>query len=156
MGSLWERLTVDGAEARLRGGSELPVAKIVERLEAAGSAGIRDLAAADLLASFAFAVLGGHDALGPPLNQQAPPRPRLETALEEPALARLLAGSSRPARLALAAGLLGPVQIGYRFLSLFRASALPLDALINGKVRTLPSTSRVNWPERITEVATRT
>lgn len=73
MGSLWERLTVDGAEARLRGGSELPVAEIVERLEAAGSAGISDLAAADLLASLAFAVLGGHDALGPPLNQQAPP-----------------------------------------------------------------------------------
>jgi hypothetical protein len=106
MGSLWERLTVDGAEARLRGGCELAVAEIVERLEAAGAAGCSDLAAADLLASLAFAALGGHDALGPPLNQQAPPRPRLETALEEPALAALLAGSSRPARLALAAGLL--------------------------------------------------
>lgn len=62
----------------------------------------------------------------------------------------------RQNRLGEIRSVLGPVQIGYRFLSLFRASALPLDALINGKVRTLPSTSRVNWPERITEVATRT
>ncbi len=38
--------------------------------------------------------------------RQAPPRPRLETALEEPAIAKLLPGSNRPARLALAAGLL--------------------------------------------------
>ena len=48
------------------------------------------------------------------------------------------------------------VQIGYRFFSRFRASAEPLEALISGKVRTLPSTSSVNWPVRITEVATRT
>ena len=47
-------------------------------------------------------------------------------------------------------------QIGYMFLSLFRTSALPLDALISGKVRSSPSTSSVNWPERITDVATRT
>ena len=46
--------------------------------------------------------------------------------------------------------------MGYRLLSLFRASALPLDALIRGKVRIVPSTSSVNWPERMTEVATRT
>ena len=35
-----------------------------------------------------------------------PPRPWLKTALEEPAVAKLLPGASRPARLALAAGLL--------------------------------------------------
>ena len=46
--------------------------------------------------------------------------------------------------------------MGYRFLSFFRASALPLDALISGNVCTLPSTSRVSWPVRITDVATRT
>ena len=106
MGSLWERLDGVGGEARLRGGSALPVAEIIGRLEAGESAGINELAAADLLASLAFAALGGDDALGPALVQQAPPRPRLETALEEPAIAQLLPDSNRPARLALAAGLL--------------------------------------------------
>jgi hypothetical protein len=38
--------------------------------------------------------------------QQPPPRPRLKSALSEPAIARLLPGASHPARLALAAGLL--------------------------------------------------
>ena len=83
-----------------------PVAEIIGRLEAGESAGISELAAADLLASLAFAALGGDDALGPALIQQAPARPRLKTALEEPAVAKLLPGASRPARLALAAGLL--------------------------------------------------
>ena len=106
MGSLWERLNGVGGEARLRGGSALPVAEIIGRLEAGEFAGISELAAADLLASLAFAALGGDDALGPALIQQAPPRPRLKTALEEPAVAMLLPGASRPARLALAAGLL--------------------------------------------------
>ena len=109
MGSLWERLSGGGGEARLRGGSALSVAEIIEQLEAGESAGIGKLAAADpvdLLASLAFAALGGDDALGPALIQQAPPRPRLKTALEEPAVAKLLPGASRPARLALAAGLL--------------------------------------------------
>src|SRR5271166_6365396 len=106
MGSLWERLNGVGGDARLRGGSALPVAEIIGRLEAGESAGISELAAADLLASLAFAALGGDDALGPALIQQAPARPRLKTALEEPAVAKLLPGASRPARLALAAGLL--------------------------------------------------
>lgn len=106
MGSLWERLNGGGGEARLRGGSALPVAEIIRRLEAGGSAGISELAAADLLASLAFAALGGDDALGPALVQQTPPRPKLKTILEEPAIALLLPGSSRPARLALTAGLL--------------------------------------------------
>ena len=106
MGSLWERLNGVGGEARLRGGSALTVAEIIGRLEAGESAGISELAAADLLASLAFAALGGDDALGPALIQQAPARPRLKTALEEPAVAKLLPGASRPARLALAAGLL--------------------------------------------------
>ena len=106
MGSLWERLNGVGGDARLRGGSALPVAEIIGRLEAGEFAGINELAAADLLASLAFAALGGDDALGPALIQQAPARPRLKTALEEPAVAKLLPGASRPARLALAAGLL--------------------------------------------------
>ena len=38
----------------------------------------------------------------------------------------------------------------------FFALALPFEALMSGKVCTLPSTSRVSLPERITEVATRT
>ncbi len=106
MESLWERLNVSGGEARLRAGSALPVAEIIERLEAGESAGSGELAAADLLASLAFAALGGDDALGPGLIQQPPARSRLATALAEPAIARLLPSSSRPARLALAAGLL--------------------------------------------------
>ena len=106
MGSLWERLNGGGGEARLRGGRALRVAEIIERLEAGESALISELAAADLLASLAFAALGGDEALGPGLIHQAPPRPKLKTALEAPAIAKLLPGSSRPARLALAAGLL--------------------------------------------------
>jgi len=106
MGSLWERLNDSSGEARLRAGSALPVAEIIVRLEAGEPAGISELAAADLLAGLAFAALGGDDALGPGLIQQPPPRPKLRTALEEPAIAKLLPGSSRPARLALAAGLL--------------------------------------------------
>lgn len=106
MGSLGERLSGDGGEARLRGGSALAVADIIERLEAGESASMSELAAADLLASLSFAALGGDDALGPALIQQAPPRPRLKPALEEPAIARLLPDAGRPARLALAAGLL--------------------------------------------------
>ena len=47
-------------------------------------------------------------------------------------------------------------QIGYKFLSRSRAATLPAAALIRGNVCTLPSTSRVNWPLRITDVATRT
>jgi hypothetical protein len=106
MGSLWDRLNESGGEARLRAGGALRVAEIIERLEAGDSAGSSELAAADLLASLACAALGNSDALGPGLIQQPPSRPRLRAALEEPALARLLPGSSRTARLALAAGLL--------------------------------------------------
>jgi hypothetical protein len=107
MGSLWERLNDSGGgEARRLAGSAPGVAEIIERLEAGKPAGISELAAPDLLASLAFAALGDDDALGPGLIQQSPPRPKLRTALEEPALAKLLPGSSRPARLALAAGLL--------------------------------------------------
>ena len=47
-------------------------------------------------------------------------------------------------------------QIGYIFFNVSRALALPLEALIRGKVCTLPSTSRVSMPVRMTEVATRT
>ena len=75
MGSLWERLNGVGGEARLRGGSALTVAEIIGRLEAGESAGISELAAADLLASLAFAALGGDDALGPALIQQRLPVP---------------------------------------------------------------------------------
>jgi hypothetical protein len=65
-----------------------------------------ELCAADVLAVLAHAALGGDDSLGPALTQQPPSRPRLKSALEEPALAKLLPNCTRPARLALAAGLL--------------------------------------------------
>ncbi len=105
MGSLRVRLDESGNQARLRGAGALSVAEIVERLENGSPAGITELAPADVLASLAHAALRG-DSLGPPLIQQAPPRPRLKTALGEPAIASLLPGASHPARLALAAGLL--------------------------------------------------
>jgi hypothetical protein len=131
MGSLWERLNFGEQEARLRGGGEIPALEIVRRLEAGEAPGPPELAAADLLASLAFPALGGPGSPGPPLIQQPPPRPRLETALCEPALARLLPGSSRPARLALAAGLL---QI-HDFWDLSHQAAQAADDLGEGELQ---------------------
>ena len=105
MASLWERIDESDDEPRIRG-SDLTVARALDLLEGGKLADVRGLAAADLLACLAVAALGSDDALGPSLVQQAPSRPKLAAVLEEPALARLLPGSSRMARLALAAGLL--------------------------------------------------
>jgi hypothetical protein len=99
----------DGA-AVLRATGE-PVADLIGRLEAgeppARVASSPGLGPADLVAALA------HDGLapdveggGPPLVQSSPRRPRLASALSEPSLAELYPRASRPARLALAAGLL--------------------------------------------------
>ncbi len=95
-----------GREVRFRGGSVLPAAELIARLEAGYFAEGAELSAVDLLASLAYAALGGDDDLGPALLRQAPAHPGLKSALEEPAIAKLLPDSDRPARLALAAGLL--------------------------------------------------
>jgi hypothetical protein len=65
-----------------------------------------DLSALDVISALALAGLGPEGDIGPALVQQAPPRPSLEAAAGEDALAKLLPGSSRTSRLALAAGLL--------------------------------------------------
>lgn len=65
-----------------------------------------NLEALDVVAALAALGLGRDGDDGPPLVQQAPPRPDLRAALEEPALARLVPEATRPTRLALAAGLL--------------------------------------------------
>jgi hypothetical protein len=106
MESLWERLDCQGAEARLRGGGALAVDDVIGRIEAGQCSIMSELSAADLLAILAYAALGGDDSLGPALTQHPPSRPGLKSALEEPALAKLLPNCTRPARLALAAGLL--------------------------------------------------
>ena len=106
MGSLWERLILGdgecaaaiGGPANRPGNSESTRGRRISDSTALGPA--------DYLAVLAFAGLGGPESEGPPLVQQAPPRPRLEACLGESSLARLLPATSRPARLALAAGLL--------------------------------------------------
>ena len=79
---------------------------IVRRLESGEALEALGLSALEVITALGRIGLEGHDGLGPALVQQPPTRPRLAAALSEPALARLLTSSTRPARLALAAGLL--------------------------------------------------
>ncbi|HKM56336.1 MAG TPA: hypothetical protein VJY33_23225 [Isosphaeraceae bacterium] len=81
-------------------------ALIVRRLESGEAVEALGLSALEVITALGRIGLEGHDGLGPALVQQTPTRPRLAAALSEPALARLLTSSTRPARLALAAGLL--------------------------------------------------
>jgi hypothetical protein len=85
-------------------------AEVLNRLEAgeppASLVKALGLDVVDLVAAVAKVGLGGEGADGPSLSQARPQHPRLETALSNEALAGLLPGSARPARLALAAGLL--------------------------------------------------
>jgi len=85
-------------------------AGVIGRLEAgeppARVAGALGLGPGAVLAAVIADALGEGDALGPPLTRVAPRRPRLAPALSEPALAELYPHAARPARLALAAGLL--------------------------------------------------
>jgi hypothetical protein len=88
----------------------VPVGEAVGLLESgeppARVAGSLALEAADLIAALGHAALGEAGADGPPLVQAPPRRPRLAGALGEEAWAPLLPAAGRPARLALAAGLL--------------------------------------------------
>ncbi len=107
MGGLLGRVEVREGAAVLAD-SGVPLAMIWRRLEGNESpAQVAEglaISAADVLAALAFAGLG--DPFGPPLMRAQPTRPALAGSLTDDALAALLRGSARPARLALAAGLL--------------------------------------------------
>jgi hypothetical protein len=83
---------------------------IVQRLEAGESPALLadslGLGAVALVASLARVGLGDEASEGPTLTQVAPKHPKLAKALTESTLAPLFPGSTRPSRLALAAGLL--------------------------------------------------
>ncbi|MBV8488646.1 MAG: hypothetical protein JO161_10240 [Planctomycetaceae bacterium] len=81
-------------------------ALIVRRLESGEALESLGFSALEVITALGRIGLEGKDGLGPSLVQQPPTRPHLASALSEPALARLLTSSTRPARLALAAGLL--------------------------------------------------
>ncbi|MDG3005811.1 hypothetical protein [Paludisphaera mucosa] len=85
----------------------LPVAEVLRLLEAgeepAAVVGCHPL---DLVAAVFHARLGDDGSLGPKLVQSEPDRPGLIAAVTEPALSGVLPRAPRPARLALAAGLL--------------------------------------------------
>jgi hypothetical protein len=81
-------------------------ALIVGRLESGEALEALGLSALEIITALGRIGLEGHDGLGPALVQQTPTRPRLAAVLSEPALGRLLTSSTRPARLAVAAGLL--------------------------------------------------
>ena len=67
MGSLWERLSVSGGEARLRSRKRaVGLPRSSPGSKPGDSPAISDLAAAELLASLAYAALGGDDARGQP------------------------------------------------------------------------------------------
>jgi hypothetical protein len=96
-----------GMADRIEGRGGEVSAEVAARLEAgeapAAVARSMGLGAVDLIAAIAREGLGGE---GPDLVQAAPAHPRLAKALSESSMADLLPGSDRPARLALAAGLL--------------------------------------------------
>jgi uncharacterized protein (DUF433 family) len=109
MSGLWGRVEVRGDDPVCRA-TGVPVRDVVAALEEgqapARAAAALGLDAADLVAALGHAGLGEADDGGPGLVQGRPARPGLAGALAEPAWAGLLPGASRPARLALAAGLL--------------------------------------------------
>jgi uncharacterized protein (DUF433 family) len=109
MSGIWQRVELRGGEPVCRG-SGTPIRAVIEPLEAGDSparvAESLGLEAADLVAALAHAGLGEDGGEGPELVQRPPSRPGLAGALDEAAWSGLLPGTSRPARLALAAALL--------------------------------------------------
>ena len=83
---------------------------VIDRLESgqepARVAADLGLKPSDLIAALTAGALGSGTIDGPPLVRSTPGHPRLLAALSEPALAGIYPGATRPARLALAAGLL--------------------------------------------------
>ena len=87
--------------------SGLPVDEALRRLESGVPASdVFGEDAVDLAAAVAWETLGDDGAEGPTLVRRPPARPRLAAAASEERLAEMLPSSARPARLALAAGLL--------------------------------------------------
>jgi hypothetical protein len=93
-------------EDRIEGAS----GEVVSRLEAGEAPGplaeALGLGPVDLVAAIARVGLGAERSDGPGLVRASPTHPRLEKALTDDALAALFPSSTRPFRLALAAGLL--------------------------------------------------
>jgi len=109
MNSLIDRI-VDhptGAVLRANGMGVDEVARRLETGEAAdGVARTAAMESRDVIAAVAWIGLGGEGAEGPALVPEPPRRPKLAKAMSEPSLAALFPDAGRPARLALAAGLL--------------------------------------------------
>ncbi len=99
-----------GLKSRIEGISGEVSLEVVRRLEAGEAAA--DFAkslgfgAVDLVAAVTRVALGGEGSEGPGLVQATPAHPRLEKALDAESMGRLIPEAARPARLALAAGLL--------------------------------------------------
>jgi hypothetical protein len=110
MTGYWERVEVGSSGVPALRATGAPVAEVVRRLEAAEppAALVQSLQVEpiDLIAALARDALGEGDGAGPALTQAAPRRPRLAGALDAVALADLFPSATRPARLALSAGLL--------------------------------------------------
>lgn len=88
-------------------GTGLAVDEALRRLESGKpAADVFGASPLDLAAAVAFATLGEDGCEGLSLVQRGPGRPRLVAAITEEALAGVAPRASRPARLALAAGLL--------------------------------------------------
>jgi len=101
---------MDGMAGRIGGIAGGTSAEVVRRLEAGDPpvavARATGLDAVDLIAAIAREGLGPEGSEGPGLVRGAPAHPRLAGAFSDASMADLLPGSGRPARLALAAGLL--------------------------------------------------
>ena len=112
MGVLEDRLIVDGGRYRLRSDGSA-VSDLIGRLESGELPGAivatGAVTPADLIAALARDALGDDAALGLPLVQAQPRRPRLARALSEAAWAPVFPSVASPLRLAMAAGLL---QVG--------------------------------------------
>jgi hypothetical protein len=106
MTSLRERLDLDGPVPRLRGAVPIELADVLRAIEAGATPEAISLDPIDWLAAVAHLGLGRDGEPGPALVHEPPRHPALKESLGETALARAFPRSSRPARLALAAGLL--------------------------------------------------
>jgi len=94
-------------EGRVATGTGLDFAEALRRLESGEPAvAVLGPSPVDLAAVVAFAALGAEGSEGPSLVRRPPDRPRLVAAVSEEALAAVAPRAGRPARLALAAGLL--------------------------------------------------
>jgi hypothetical protein len=109
MGTLGDRLIVDGSGYRLRSDGRA-VSDLIGQLESgelpAAVVTRGAITPADVVAALAHEALGDEDSIGLPLVQAVPPRPRLARALAEPAWADVFPRAAGPSRLAMAAGLL--------------------------------------------------